>query len=71
MNQRSLMRHEAAERLEEFGWSLIRYARRIKRACEKPETKNEDSATKWLHEARDRMGRFRLYLRMFRSGQNR
>lgn len=60
-------RTAAAKRLEEFGWALIRYARRIERCCVSPSGQHEDAAQLWKTRAIERMARFRAARDAFRG----
>ncbi len=53
-------RREAAKQLEDLGWALVRYGKRIQRACEKPSPENEASAAAWHGEAKARIRAFAI-----------
>lgn len=57
----------AAKRLEEFGWALIRYARRIERCCSSPSEAHEAAAQLWKDRAIERLATFRAKRDAFRS----
>lgn len=56
----------AAKRLEEFGWALIRYSRRIERCCANPSDAHESAARLWKARALERLVRFRAQRDDFR-----
>lgn len=58
----AMSRYEVAEKLEEYGWAVVRYARRIKRAVEHPSPYNEAAAAEWYAECKRRL-RLALYCR--------
>lgn len=60
-------RATAAKRLEEFGWALIRYARRIERCCASPSESHEAAAASWFARAHERMEKFRVKRDAFRA----
>lgn len=65
----SAERRQAAKRLEEFGWALIRYARRIERCCASPGEAHESAAQLWKTRALERMARFRSARDTFRGAR--
>lgn len=63
----SAERVTAAKRLEEFGWALIRYARRIERCCASPSEAHESAARLWKDRAIERLANFRAKRDAFRN----
>lgn len=43
-------RYLAAVQLERFGWAIVRYAAKLKRACQHPSPEHEAAATHWFEE---------------------
>ena len=60
-------RREAAKQLEDLGWALVRYGKRVQRACEKPSSENEASAAIWHAETKARMRMFVMLRDAWRS----
>lgn len=59
----------AAKRLEEFGWALIRYARRVERCCASPSVAHESAAGLWKARATERLAKFRMARDDYRSAR--
>ena len=62
-----MTRLEAADKLEKFGWALIRYAQMVRREIATPTYDNVLASLKWRERAQLRMAAFTGALRGWRG----
>lgn len=62
-----LERLEAAKRLQELGWALVRYGQRVERCCKHPGPDHEHAALVWRERALQRMTTFARARDTFRA----
>lgn len=58
----------AANKLEELGWAIVRYAQRVQRACALPERDYEPSVNSWWVRIIGRRAEFKYLRAKYLSG---